>query len=209
MSTHSFLKKGARYRFLGGSPSPDLVEDTWVFTTHDVDHSILRAELDQSSPLFQTLYNGGNYKLNVVLEDDIECTGIECLVDTLRVVKIGDVYFEFVLSPCIQLAFYNNGKKIQRLDNSKEGILCANPDLHVAREACCNQTNYREVRSAYVESGVTYLYDGERMTYATAEDRCDSLCTFSSISGGSGKEWFRKGYHWTNNDCGINVKVNP
>ena len=204
----SFLKKGARYRLLGGSSSPELMTDPSYFSK-DQTYNILRAELDPSSDLYQKLHNGGNYELNVELKNDLVCKGIECDVDTLRVVKVGSVYYEFVQRPCVQLAFYD-GKQIQLRDNYRQGQMCANPNLPHAREACCRQERYQEVQTARMETGVTYLYEGERMMYATAEGRCNvrGLCQFESVLVFPSDDWFRKGYHWTSKDCSINVKVN-
>jgi len=195
----SFLKKGAHYRLLGGSSSPEMTKDPSYFS--DPANSVLRAELDPTSALYLRLYNGGDYELDVLLENDMTCTGIECNVDTLRVVKVGNVYYEFVEKPCIQLAFYRDAKRIQGRDNRKQGQMCANPDLPHAREACCRGERYREVRSA----STSYLYDGERMTFSTAAERCGSLCMFENVNN---ENWWKKGYHWTPKDCSILVKIN-
>ena len=208
LPNQSFLKRGARYRLLGGSSSPELMKDPIYFATDTT--TILRAELSPSSALYQRLYNGGNFELNVELENDLSCNGIECNVDTLRVVKVGSMYFEFVQRPCVQLAFYDKGKQIQLRDNYRYGQMCANSNLPHAREACCRQERYQEVNIASMETGVTYLYEGERMTYATAQQRCHEkgLCQFETVSVSPSNDWFRKGYHWTSKDCSINVKVN-
>jgi len=195
----SFLKKGAHYRLLGGSSSPEMTKDPSYFS--DPANSVLRAELDPTSALYLRLYNGGDYELDVLLENDMTCTGIECNVDTLRVVKVGNVYYEFVEKPCIQLAFYRDAKRIQGRDNRNQGQMCANPDLPHAREACCRGERYREVRSA----STSYLYDGERMTFSTAAERCGSLCMFENVNN---ENWWKKGYHWTPKDCSILVKIN-
>lgn len=100
----AFLKKGAGYRLLGGKSSPELMKDPDFFA--DDSNGILRVELDQSSELFQTLHNGGNLKMFVELQTDHTCTvnTVECKVDTLRVVKVGSVYFEYVERPCVQVS---------------------------------------------------------------------------------------------------------
>ena len=118
----SFLKKGAKYRLLGGKSSPELTEDP-TFFIGDATNDILRVELDPTSSLYQRLYNGGNHETMVELEHDFVCTPgtVECNVDTLRVVKVGAVYYEFVERPCVQLAFYENGKQIQLRDNYRRG----------------------------------------------------------------------------------------
>ena len=203
----SFLMKGATYRLLGGKSLPDLMQDPDEFAD-DANNLILRVELDQSSQLYEILNNGGNYKLTVELTDNLSCKGIECNVDTLRVVKVGTVYYEFVQQPCVHLGFYQEGKKIQLRDSSqKQGQMCADPQLAHAREACCSAEDV-----AYMETGVTYLYEGERMTWATAKDRCETvgkdLCDFKSVSVNPSNDEFRMGHHWTNQDCSISVKVN-
>ncbi|KAL7461376.1 hypothetical protein ACHAXS_001795, partial [Conticribra weissflogii] len=167
----------------------------------DPANTVLRAELDPTSALYLRLYNGGNFELDVFLENDLTCNGIECNVDTFRVVKVGNVYYEFVEKPCVQMAFYQNAKRIQGRDNTKQGQMCANPDLPHAREACCRGERYKEVRSA----STSYLYDGERMKFSTAEERCGSLCMFENVSN---ENWWKKGYHWTPKDCNILVKIN-
>ena len=120
LPSKSFLKKSAKYRLLGGKSSPELMKDPSWFDNDD--NGILRAELDPSSSLYQKLFNNGNgYQLLVELDTDLTCYGVECKVDTLRVVKVNNVYYEYVERPCVQLAFYNNGKQIQLRQNKYRG----------------------------------------------------------------------------------------
>ncbi len=121
----SFLKKGAKYRLLGGDSSPSLIKDPSYFSRGGT-YNITRAELDETSELYQRLYNNRNYDLEVVLENDIGCQErhIECIVDTLRVVKVGSVYYEYVQRPCVQMPFFGNGKQIQMYDNYRYGASC-------------------------------------------------------------------------------------
>ena len=70
-----------------------------------------------ASELYQILVNGG---MTVTLADDLVCQGIECIVETVRVVKVGSIYYEYVQPPCVQLAFYNDGKQIQLRDNYRQ-----------------------------------------------------------------------------------------
>jgi hypothetical protein len=231
-----FLKKGARFRLLGGNSAPEMTKDPSYFSQDSI-YNISRAELSTSSQLYQRLSNGGNYEMSVVLENDLICDGIECTVDTLRVLKVGSIFFEFIPNPCVQLAFYNDGKQIQLYDNYRccdhncsvlyfisiaishsadilhslrQGQMCANPALANARAACCREERYQEVRSATMTLGKDYFYDGERVSYSTAMDRCSDkgLCVYESIKVEPENDWFRKGYHWTNQDCGISVKIN-
>ena len=211
LPAHSFLKEGAHYRLLGGNSSPELMQDPDEFA-NDAANNILRAELSPDSALYQKLHNDGDYDVTVELESDFACFGIECQVDTLRVVKVGSVYYEFVQQPCVQLGFYS-GKRIQLRDNYRVGAMCSNPNLAIAREACCLESRHKDVETALMETGVTYLYEGERMSFTTANERCSNygkdLCLYESIRVIPSDDKWRKGYHWTNKDCGVNVKVNP
>lgn len=202
LPAHSFLKKGATYRLLGGKSLPDLMSDPEEFA-NDETYNVSRVELAPPSQLYERLYNGGNYELTVELDTDLDCTPntVECDVDTLRVVKVGSVYWEFVPPPCVQMAFYDNGKQIQMRDNYRQGQMCANPSLVHAREACCRQERYQEVRAAEIETDSTYLYEGERMSFETAKDRCmnygKDICVYEAVKVIPSNDNWRKGYHWT------------
>ena len=92
----SFLKKGAKYRLLGGKNRPELMKDPSYFA-EDTKYNITRVELDSSSQLYQLLHNSGSYSMSVTLESDLNCTGaVECALDTVRLVKVDSVYYEFV-----------------------------------------------------------------------------------------------------------------
>ena len=203
----AYLKKGATYRLLGSSSIPELMEDEDELAD-DAAYNISRVELVSPSALYDRLYNGGNYELTVVLENDLACTPdtVECLVDTLRVIKVGSVYYEYVQIPCVQLGYYDNGKQVQLRVNTYRGTMCANPELAVAREACCKEDHYQDIRIAEKVSGVTHFYDQERMTYDTAKDRCvdygKDLCFYETIDQLPDRDsWREHGYHWTNKDC--------
>lgn len=212
LPAQSFLKKGAGYRLLGGIPSPELMKDPSIFNS-TTPGEILRAELIPVSQLYQTLHNS-NRKAFVTLGNNLVCTPgtFECLVDTIRIVKVGSIYYEFVERPCVQLGFYNNGKQIQLRDNWRRGQMCANSDLAHAREACCREVRADEVTWAVMVTNVTYYYDGERMKYDTARNRCTEygldLCLFQKVEIKPVNDYRKTGYHWTNKDCSINVKVN-
>lgn len=93
LPSQSFLKAGASYRLLGGKSSPELMKDPSFFS--DLAENITKVELDVASPLYQRLYNGGNYELTVTLDTDLDCLAgtVECDVDTVRVVKVGSIYY--------------------------------------------------------------------------------------------------------------------
>lgn len=49
----------------------------------------------------------------VTLDANLECKGLECSADTVRVVQVGEgIFYEYVRPPCVEQAFYNNAKKV-------------------------------------------------------------------------------------------------
>ena len=51
----------------------------------------------------------------VTLDSTIDCVGKECNVDTMRLVQIQQnppLYYEYVRPSCVELSFYDNGKKM-------------------------------------------------------------------------------------------------
>jgi hypothetical protein len=78
----------------------------------------------------------------VVLASSTLCDSLECDVDTIRVVKVAEGrYWEYIRQPCVELAFFEDGKELglqQRgPGGASEVAVCANPSLPVAFEACC------------------------------------------------------------------------
>eukprot|EP00984_Skeletonema_dohrnii_P004238 scaffold1495_cov202-Skeletonema_dohrnii-CCMP3373.AAC.3 len=208
LPSQSFLKKGAVYTLRGASPLSEYRTDPSYFELDNTEKFVL----DSNSTLYQLLHNVGQYQLNVELDEDIVCFENECNVDTVRMVKVDDVYYEFKERPCVQMAFYDDGKQIRARENRDLGSMCANPKLAHASEACCREERYQEVRQATKKTGVTYFYEGERTKYNTARDRCvnagKDLCMFEYTNVSPVNDWWRKGFSWTNKDCEIMVKVN-
>ena len=88
----SFLKAGAKYRLLGGSPLPQLTSDPSQFAQDSKYPYLLHLEVNSTnSDLYKALDAdaGGQYAMTVTLESDIDCFGVECKLDTIRTVKIG------------------------------------------------------------------------------------------------------------------------
>ena len=197
-----FLRKGAKYRLLGPNPLPELIKDNPDFANPNYD---IKRFVLAPGPLRNALSQvGGEWKGVVVLDSNLLCTGEECDVDTVRVVKVDNIYYEYVAPPCVQQAFYNDAKGVGRYWRSSEGTMCANPRLPHASEACCDPNDHLSLSLA----SRNYKYDGERVTYSTAEDRCDSLCLYKDMDGVVPKNLRHTGYHWTPAHCNIQVKIN-
>ena len=208
LPSQSFLKKGAVYTLRGSSPVSEYRTDPSNYASSSSEKFVL----DTSSSLYDLLHNNGTYELTVELADDLVCTANECSVDTVRMVKVDDVYYEFKERPCVQMAFFDDGKQIRAKSFYDLGSMCANPNLAHASEACCRDERFQEVRNAEKVTGETYFYEGERTTYNTARDRClnagKDLCVYEYTTVLPVNEWWKKGYSWTNKDCEMLVKVN-
>ena len=195
------MKKGATYRLLGGSPIPELISEPVEFETDD---TIQRMELNLSSFLRQELCNPNKFEecqfqSKVVLSNSKTCIGIECEVENIRVVQIGTIFYEYVRTPCVNQAFYNDAKKISPYSRS-HSVMCGNPALDEASEACCSFASTTATRNA--------KYDGERMRFSTATERCKevskNICDFSSVGGDRHKI---SNYFWTSDDCQLRLKI--
>jgi hypothetical protein len=160
-----FLKKGATYRLLGSSLKPDLYESGEEDKTNNV------LVLTSSSNLKSRL---SSKQTKITLDETILCSGDECNVDTMRLVQIQqnpNIYYEYVHPPCVELPFYETGKKISTewLENSMKKSMCANQELATAYDACC------ENPSSNKPEGVSLCYyDHEKTTYSSAKSRCKS-----------------------------------
>ena len=74
----------------------------------------------------------------VKLEEDLTCTGVECEVDTLSLIKIQDtppLYYEYMPGPCVNLAFGDNFKKVV---NSYSNAMCVHTGVQeTVFDSCC------------------------------------------------------------------------
>lgn len=193
---------------------------------NDEANGVNRVVITASSGLYDHLKStNGVYKLSVTLESDVSCPPnsdeVECKVEVLRVVRIDDVYYEYVERACVQLSFYE-GKLVQPRNSEFKGKFCANKELTVAREACCVQENFRQVwTNAVLAQNITHFYDGERMKWSTAKERCieygRDLCFWNRAdfqpqtrnADDARIDQWKHNYQWTSEDCSINLKIRP
>ena len=102
-------------RLLGRSSAPRYQYDD---NDWPADETIKRLILSTSgsSALYEKLKCAGgppcSYPSVVRLTDDIACDGLECAVETLRVVQVNDVFYEYVRRPCVDFAFLSNAKTV-------------------------------------------------------------------------------------------------
>ena len=197
-----FLRKGAMYRFLARSSLPELMTDPIDFSR---EATVVKLVLNETSALRSVLCNEDEtgkcvFKNSVTLPTNYECVGIECDIDTPRVVQITeDAHYEFVHPPCVNMAFYNDAKRVSPVLGA-EKVVCADPRLPVASEACCSIGNVYATRNS--------KFSGERMKFATAEDRCAEIskqsCDYYRVGG---EYYLSQGYFWTSVGCDLQVKV--
>ena len=167
---HHFLKKGAKYILLGHNPLPELQKDTESWA---VDPWAIRFVANPAGALNHMLCDATGdinapcgYPSIVTLKENLDCEGHECNVDTLRVVEVtGGVFYEYVPLPCVSEAFYENPQKVKKRSGPKgTASMCADPRLPVASTSCCS--------SYSSETHVEDTFWGERVKFATAEQRC-------------------------------------
>jgi hypothetical protein len=137
-----FLRKGAKFHYLGLDSTPLLQSDPVRSGTP------VRMRLD-SSQLYEALcakaMPSGNctFPSTVTLPSNLLCDGLECGVDTVRVAEVGTtgVFYEFERPPCVELAFFSGGQTIFSRGGPRSDIgnqpLCANPLTLAAGGACC------------------------------------------------------------------------
>ena len=212
-----FLRKGAKYRMLGSTPTLELMNlpADWI----EFDPLMNPVILDHNSQLYNRLCNpnsfGGDdcvFETQTVLEDNLECFGQECQVDTLRLIQVTDgIYFEYVRQPCVDMSFYNDAQTITHPYRWNE--MCGDPRLSIGGEMCCDGTEGWQ----RVEKNCEYAR--ERVTFDTATQRCEEsghmLCYNHQyyFVGSDNDQYdedctrFKRYYHWHGTTCSIKAKV--
>ena len=200
-----YLSIGAKYRLLGSSPRPELKVQKWTATA-----STQYLNLQSGSSLYAKLCNPSQsgacaYPSVVVLDSNLACNGLECSIDTVQVLQVGSVFYEYIRVPCVEQPFFMNGIKISGKWRDSTPI-CTNPLLPVASETCCLQN---ETRSWKKDGIPACLMTGEVMTWNTAQSHCASigrgLCDYSSVNATDKCPLF--GSYWTTESCMMRVKV--
>jgi len=175
-----FLRAGARYRYLGQNQRVPALSHglDWTSVSGSTGDNAPYFRSESSSALYALLCDADGasgdcrFKSSVVLSGNLPCHGLECHVDTLRIVLITvgghDYSFEYLPLPCVSLAFLEGGVG-RFVETVKQGEvrdkLCMEPRSAVAAPACCTpqKRNCFEYPCSYIE---------ERMTYSSALERC-------------------------------------
>jgi len=122
LPAQAFLSRDARYEFLGyTSEGPSLA-------------------LQNSSALFAALCGAETeedctFKAVVSLAEALACSGAECALRSVSVVRVGAAFYEFVPPACTHLFFYN-GRAIAK-ESKFNSQTCVDETLQVAGTSCC------------------------------------------------------------------------
>jgi hypothetical protein len=200
-----FLRKGATYRLLGSSSTPRLLSEPSAWAA---DTNIKRLLLPQSSMLFEKLCNRATstgpcrYRATVVLTDNLSCIGVECTIESPRVLEVRPgVYYEYTRVPCVQQAFYNNAKAMKRKTGA---YFCGDPRLEAGALGCCSSLS--NIASISLEK-----YAGERLTLSAATQRCAAsglgLCQRPSLVCSTCNLVDTSVGYWTSQSCNLKVKI--
>jgi hypothetical protein len=181
LPARAFLRQGATYVYRGykmpKSPRQPTGEH-WNFQDHNIGSVPVNPA---TSTLFQQLCAPGasgacQFPSVVTLTSSIPCDGVECEVDTVRVIQIvtgGEtVYYEYEHIECVYLAFYDNPKMIKSSSSWGNQVMCADPTVAAAGAACC-----ASAISTSTHSQARCQYAREHVTYATAQARCAQTTT--------------------------------
>ena len=214
LPSKAFLKAGATYKLLGRSSSPryQFDDETW-----DGDESIKRMTLHPNSALYGLLCAASGVSCTfptiVELPSDIACHGVECNVDTVRVVQVTpNIFYEYVRRPCVHMAFFDNAKTVFA-GRSNGFSMCAHPSQPVATTTCCPSGG----------GAKTFCnYHGEYVSFDTNFARCGSntgnLCSAGTNIISDCGECCRQArsstshpkynhFQWTDGACTIKIKV--
>ena len=207
LPSRQFLRKGATYRLQGSWNSPEMQYDPPEWRWRDPS----RIVLDESSALFSRLCKMDEttqkcaMKPQVRLHENLICTGNECLVENVRLVKVQNVYYEYIRPACTELAFHESTELKVIVDARNGEEMCLHKNINdVAHDACCR-----------AGEGIGYNacdFSGQRKSFDFARDQCENLadfpnakmCQWSSIAGASKCNMFNfpeHKYHWTDQDC--------
>lgn len=201
-----FLRRGASFQYLGYHPVPQLQPEA------PPSAAVSSLELDPATSALHSALcarpsNDGaqcNFPSEVVLDRHLLCDGVECQVDTARVVSVYDsianrtVFYEYVRMPCVQLSLHEDPVMVR--DGWKRS--CVNPELAGGGAVCCTEANKQPAGMCVVA--------GERLTRDTAAARCAgaglTLCD-SSISSNDYGCGYNAVYSWTASACKTTLQV--
>ena len=180
LGARTFLRKGARFRYLGERhPVPELSHGTDWSTISGAtrDNAPPFAPDPSQSALYAALCDADlagrcRFRSAVTLNASLACHGVECGVETIRVVTIvhsgSEYHFEYMPPACVAFGFLETGegRYVESLkDDTLQDRLCMEPGLAVGAAACCVPASNGcfDLPCEYVE---------EKLSYEGALGRC-------------------------------------
>lgn len=81
--------------------------------------------------------------MEVTLDSNLDCEtgGEECMIDNPRVVKVEDIYYEYIRPPCVELAFQKPDQLKKVVDHNKNAMCLHKKIPDVAMPTCCRNSN--------------------------------------------------------------------
>ncbi|GMH88299.1 hypothetical protein TrST_g6936 [Triparma strigata] len=169
LPSQAFLKVGARYSYLGSSFKPR--KQHYGFDEDESTDSSFAFTLDSSSPLYAKL---AALQSEHELTENLQCFGAECSLETLKVVRVGNVYYEYLRIPCVEQAFVDNGFAHPITTEYRKDAICVDGRLPLASGGCCASNGM----GTNVECSNMRF---EKTSWATVQDRCaaesEAICT--------------------------------
>lgn len=127
----------------------------------------------------------------------LSASGTACHVD----VDPG-VFYEYIRPACVQHSFFQGGVAVSQHLQTK-GFMCANPALPAAQAACCQAGQVAALGSC--------SYWGERVTFASAKQRCQrantEACAFLQVAPSACDVDPRPTWFWRTESCSVLVKI--
>mmetsp|Transcript_33582 Transcript_33582/g.88182 ORF Transcript_33582/g.88182 Transcript_33582/m.88182 type:complete len:1943 (+) Transcript_33582:766-6594(+) len=212
MPRDAFLRRGAKYRYLGTRPVP---QKQTTYGTSSRNYRAVILDVANSTLANALCHSGGSspgsrcrFKSVFRLPTDMPCTGQECTIDAPRIVNITDPnspgggtahFYEYVRSPCVELAFFNSPVLITArygtTRSSSPRAMCANPATQAAAPACCSNSS-----STSTTATCATEFSVEAVSYGTAQARCSApgnrVCNFTRVNGVADGTCFTSVYFW-------------
>lgn len=202
-----FLRIGATYQLRGVHKHAILHKEDRDEEVYDEYEPL---SLEPESNLYKTLCGGGptcNYQSKVVLESDIQCHGVECDIDSARVVEVEKgVFYEYIRVPCANQAFFDGGQMLKA-----EGwkFSCGDPRTEVGGIACCEAGASFSAPFDYKDPSF-FRFSGERVRFQKASQTCNDLglvvCSHTNFACEGDCDRYYHDY-WNSLSCKVQVKV--
>ena len=140
-----------------------VLTDSFVLRLHtDLSFDVLPSYRPQDLCDFRTI---------VTLTDNLPCTGLECISDTLGVFEVAPgVHYEYIEPKCVHMPFYDDAAKVFA-EWSNHVFMCADKRTPSAMATCVGGSNDRHPTSTNW-ADVLSNFREEKLTYAQNANRC-------------------------------------